>query len=47
MLFSIKKYLKVLIRRLKVRNAPNIVRNYPTASKVVDNTISIVDIFKK
>ena len=46
-LFSIKKCLKVLIKRLKVRNAPSIVRNCPTASKVVDNTISAIDVFKK
>ena len=36
------------MRRLKVRNAPSIVHDYlRTASKVVDNTISAVDIFKK
>ena len=45
--FGIKKHLKVLIRRLKVGNVPNIVRNCPTASKVVDNTISTIDVFKK
>ena len=42
MLFSIKKYLKALIRRLKVKYAPSIVYNYPyTTNKVVNNTISI------
>ena len=36
------------MRRLKVRNAPSIVRDCPpTTSEVVDNTISIVDVFKK
>ena len=34
--FSIKKYLKALMRRLKVRNAPSIVRDYPyTTSELV------------
>ena len=48
MLFGIKKYLKALIRRLKVRYTPSTVHNYPyTASKVVDNIISTVNIFKK
>ena len=47
MLFSIKKRLKALIRRLKVKNVPSIVRNYPTASKLVGNTIGVIDIFKK
>ena len=47
-LFSIKKYLKALIRRLKVGYMPSIVHNCPyTASEVVDNTISAVNIFKK
>ena len=33
---------------LKVRYTPSIVPNYPyTTSEVVDNTISIVNIFKK
>ena len=33
---------------LKVRYTPSIVPNYPyTASEVVDNTISIVNVFKK
>ena len=42
MLFSIKKYLKALIRRLKVKYAPSIVYNYPyTTNKVVNNTIGI------
>ena len=45
--FGIKKYLKALIRRLKVGNAPNTVYNCPTAIKIVDNTISTVDIPKK
>jgi hypothetical protein len=36
------------MRRLKVRNTPSIVHNCPyTTSEVVDNTISIVDVFKK
>jgi len=47
-LFSIKKYLKALIRRLRARRAPSIVRNYSyTTSEVVDNIISVVNIFKK
>jgi hypothetical protein len=47
-LFSIKKRLKALIRKLKVRYTPSIVPNCPyTASEVVDNTISIVNVFKK
>ena len=46
--FGIKKRLKALIRRLKVRNTPSIVHNCPyTTSEVVDNTISVVDVFKK
>ena len=45
--FSIKKYLKALIRRLKVRNAPSIVYNCPTTSELVDNTIGVINIFKK
>ena len=46
--FGIKKRLKALMRMLKVRYAPSIVPNCPcTASKVVDNTISIVNVFKK
>ena len=45
--FSIKKHLKVLMRRLKVRNAPSTVHNCPTASEVVDNTIGAIDVFKK
>ena len=45
--FGIKKRLKALIRRLKVRNVPSIVRNYPIAGELVDNTISIIDVFKK
>jgi len=46
--FSIKKCLKALIRKLKVRYVPSIVPNYPyTASEVVDNTISAVNVFKK
>jgi hypothetical protein len=33
------------MRKLKVRNAPSAVRDYPpTASEVVDNTISTVDL---
>ena len=35
------------MRRLKVGNVPSIVRNYLTASKVVDNTIGAIDVFKK
>ena len=36
------------MRRLKVKYISSIVHNYPyTASKVVDNTISVVNIFKK
>ena len=47
-LFSIKKHLKALIRRLKVGYIPNIIYNCPhTANEVVDNTISTVNIFKK
>ena len=46
--FGIKKCLKALIRRLKVGHAPGTVRNCPcTASEVVDNTISAVNVFKK
>ena len=46
--FGIKKYLKALIKRLKVKYAPSTVRNCPhTTNKVVDNTISAVNIFKK
>ena len=46
-LFSIKKRLKALIKRLKVGYTPSIVYNYPyTASKVVDNTINTVNPFK-
>ena len=46
--FSIKNYLKALIRRLKVKYMPNIVYNCPhTTSKVVDNIISAVNVFKK
>ena len=47
-LFSIKKRLKALIRRLKVKHIFNTVYNCPrTASKVIDNIISTVNIFKK
>ena len=47
-LFSIKKRLKASIRRLKVKYTPSTVYNCPyTASKVVDNTISTVNVFKK
>ena len=36
------------MRRLKVKYAPSIVHNCPrTANKVVDNTISAVNVFKK
>ena len=36
------------MRRLKVGYIYGIVRNYPhTASEVVDNTISIVNVFKR
>jgi hypothetical protein len=46
--FGIKKRLKALIRKLKVGYTPSTVPNYPrTASKVVDNTISVVNVFKK
>ena len=46
--FGIKKYLKALIKRLKVKYIYGIVRNCPhTASEVVDNTISIINVFKK
>ena len=41
-------YFADIIRRLKIRNAPSMVYNCPhTASEAVDNTISVVDIFKK
>ena len=47
-LFGIKKRLKALMRRLKIRYTPSIIHNCPyTASKVVDNTISTANIFKK
>ena len=47
-LFSIKKRLKALIKRPKVGYAPSIVYNCPyTASKIADNTISVVNLFKK
>ena len=47
-LFSIKKCLKALIRRLKVGYIYSIVRNYPrTTSEVVDNIINTVNIFKR
>ena len=46
--FGIKKRLKALIRKLKVKYTPSIVPNYPyTTSEVVDNTINVVNIFKK
>ena len=46
--FGIKKRLKALIRRLKVGYILSIIRNCPrTASKVVNNTISIANVFKK
>ena len=46
--FGIKKRLKALIRRLKIKYILKIVRNCPyTASEVVDNTISAVNVFKK
>ena len=36
------------MRRLKVRHMPSTVHNCPrTASKVVDNTIGAVNVFKK
>jgi hypothetical protein len=46
--FGIKKYLKALIRRLKVGHIYSTVHNYPrTTSEVVDNIISTVNVFKK
>ena len=46
--FGIKKCLKASIRRLKIGYMPGIVRNCPrTASKIVDNTIGAVNVFKK
>jgi len=45
--FGIKKRLKALIRRLKAGNAPSIVRDYPTTSEVVNNTISIVTVLER
>ena len=46
--FGIKKCLKALIRRLKVGYICGIIHNCPhTASEVVDNTISAVNIFKR
>ena len=46
-LFSIKKHLKVLIKKLKVKNILSTVHNCPTINEVVDNTIGVIDIFKK
>ena len=46
--FSIKKCLKASIRKLKVGYIYSIVRNCPyTASEVVDNTTSAVNVFKR